>query len=286
MDENNVAINGKVIIVSKKESFSVIGLMQKLSESEIDARHVEPNLSTLKMAGNNSIPIVYYVGDEIYSNRGAKFAEDLKTFVFDNDRILIVVCEKAEYDKLTEFLPKTAIARFFLRPVDMSELISTIRDGIRGYILPKKRHHILIVDDDKTYMRMLKEALNDEYKITMMDSGTQAIRWLCENRVDLILLDYKMPVMDGPLFYQMMKSDDEMRHIPIIFLTGVQERDSVMKVLDLNPEDYILKSVDEKKLREKLERFFVRRKKKAEEDSEALPNKDEIEALLAELNLM
>ena len=277
---------GQAIIVSNKESFSVIGLMQKLKEFEIDARHVEPNILTLKMAGEKNDPIVYYVGDEIYSNRGVRFAEELRDMVFDDGRILIVVCEKAEYDKLLEVIPSNTIARYFIRPIEIGELINTIQDAIQGYILPVKRKHILIVDDDTTYMKLLKQTLNDTYKITMMDSGTQAIRWLCDNRVDLILLDYKMPVMDGRLFYQMMKSDDEMKHIPIIFLSGVQEKESVMKVIDLNPEDYILKSVDERTLREKLNKFFERRKIQAQIDSEELPDSNEIENLLAELGIM
>lgn len=280
---------GHAIIVSHKESFSVIGLIQKLAEYDIEATHAEPGTINIKMAGAKDDPIVYYVGDEVYSSRGARFGEELNKLVFDEGRLVIVVGEKAEYDKLCEVVPQSAIAHFFLRPIEIADLIDAITDCIKGYVRPKKRRSILIVDDDVTYMKMLKESLHDIYKITMMDTGVKAIRWLLNNRVDLILLDYKMPVPDGPQFFEMLKSDDDMKDIPIIFLTGVQDRDCVMKVMDLKPEDYILKSVDNKTLRAKLEAYFEKKAEEpvvlSEEDKELLPDINYIEALMKELNI-
>ena len=78
----------------------------------------------------------------------------------------------------------------------------------------------------------------------------------------MILLDYEMPSMDGPTVFRMLKEDAETRNIPVMFLTGKNDRDLVVKAVDMRPEDYILKSVPKKDLMDKLEDFFKRYKEK------------------------
>jgi CheY-like chemotaxis protein len=80
--------------------------------------------------------------------------------------------------------------------------------------------------------------------------------------VDLILLDYEMPSMDGPTVFRMLKEDNGTRNIPVMFLTGKNDRDLVVKAVDMRPEDYILKSIPKKDLMDKLEDFFKRYKEK------------------------
>ena len=122
---------------------------------------------------------------------------------------------------------------------------------------------ILIIDDDVTYMRMLHEWMKERYQITMLDSGGKAIHWLMENNgIDLILLDYEMPSMDGPTVFHMLKEDVATREIPVMFLTGKNDRDLVIKAVDMRPEDYILKTVQKRDLMEKLEDFFKKDREK------------------------
>ncbi|MBO5620444.1 MAG: response regulator, partial [Butyrivibrio sp.] len=65
---------------------------------------------------------------------------------------------------------------------------------------------------------------------------------LAKKRVDLILLDYMMPEMDGPEVFKKLKEDPLYAYIPVIFLTGVKEKDVVIKTLvDLKPQGYIVK---------------------------------------------
>ena len=93
----------------------------------------------------------------------------------------------------------------------------------------------------------------------MVTSGLQAIKWLGKNKADLILLDYEMPVTSGPQVLEMLRSDDETRSIPVIFLTGRSDKESVMSVLALKPEGYLLKNIEKEELLEKLNDFFMRR---------------------------
>lgn len=63
----------------------------------------------------------------------------------------------------------------------------------------------------------------------MATSGVKAISWLAKHKVDLILLDHEMPITSGPKVLEMLRSDDETRNIPVMFLTGRGDKESVMR---------------------------------------------------------
>ena len=116
---------------------------------------------------------------------------------------------------------------------------------------------ILIVDDDAQYLTMVREWLKDSYKVMMANSGMQAIKWLGKNKADLILLDHEMPVTSGPQVLEMLRSDPETSSIPVMFLTGKGDKESVMAVVALKPEGYFLKNISRQELLEKLKEFFI-----------------------------
>ena len=116
---------------------------------------------------------------------------------------------------------------------------------------------ILVVDDDPSFLSLVREWLRSTYRVSMANSGLQAIKWLGSNKVDLILLDYEMPVTNGPQVLEMLRADDETKDIPVMFLTGKGDKESVMKVVSLKPEGYFLKTIQKNELLEKLDEFFI-----------------------------
>ena len=76
----------------------------------------------------------------------------------------------------------------------------------------------------------------------------QAITFLLKTKVDLILLDYEMPVVDGPQVLEMLRSEEATAHIPVIFLTGIGTKEAVSRVMALKPDGYILKTTPRKDL--------------------------------------
>jgi CheY-like chemotaxis protein len=116
---------------------------------------------------------------------------------------------------------------------------------------------ILIVDDDANYLTLIREWLKGTYKVAMANSGLQAIKWLGKNKADLILLDHEMPVTSGPQVLEMLRSDGETKNIPVIFLTGKGDKESVMAVVSLRPEGYFLKTIQKDELLDKLKEFFI-----------------------------
>ena len=69
-----------------------------------------------------------------------------------------------------------------------------------------------------------------------------------------------MPVTDGPQVLEMLRSDSDTRDIPVIFLTGKSDKQSVMAVVALKPEGYFLKNIERNDLLGKLSEFFTLRK--------------------------
>ena len=92
----------------------------------------------------------------------------------------------------------------------------------------------------------------------MSSNGVQAISYLAKNKADLVLLDYEMPVANGPQVLEMLRGDSETDQIPVMFLTGHGDKDSVLSVVSLCPVDYLLKTIDKATLLEKLEAFFAK----------------------------
>ena len=120
-----------------------------------------------------------------------------------------------------------------------------------------RRKNILIVDDDVAYMSMIMDWLKDTYRVSLANSGMQAITWLAKNHADLILLDYEMPITSGPQVLEMIRSDAETADIPVMFLTGRGDKESIMRVLSLKPAGYLLKTVQKKELRDTISKYFI-----------------------------
>ena len=107
-----------------------------------------------------------------------------------------------------------------------------------------QRKHILIVDDDRTVLKLLKSTLEDQYDVTAMLNGVLAEKALASKPADMIILDYEMPIMTGAEVYRRIKQNPETRNIPVCFLTGVSERSKVEEIMSLRPRGYLLKPIN------------------------------------------
>ena len=113
-----------------------------------------------------------------------------------------------------------------------------------------------MVDDDGTMLRTIKSWLSEKYQVFMVNSGMSAITFLAKNQVDLILLDYEMPVCDGLQTLEMIRSEPDYSEIPVIFLTGVSDTEKVREAIKLKPQGYILKDTDRIEFINKINTLF------------------------------
>ena len=112
----------------------------------------------------------------------------------------------------------------------------------------KKR--ILVIDDDAVMLKTVKRYLEDEYEVATSLNGSLALKFLEKKSVDLILLDYEMPQMNGTEVLMALRESQKTADIPVVFLTGVSDPGKIQKILEMRVAGYLFKPADNKKLHE------------------------------------
>jgi PAS domain S-box-containing protein len=121
---------------------------------------------------------------------------------------------------------------------------------------PSDRAKILLVDDSLENLVSLEASLQGlGQDLILAQSGADALRHLLESDFAAILLDVKMPVMDGFQTAEMIRARKRSRHTPIIFLTGYQSDDHLFRGYDLGAVDFLFKPIVPEILRSKVSVF-------------------------------
>lgn len=104
---------------------------------------------------------------------------------------------------------------------------------------------ILIVDDNKVNRILLGRGIEqDGHRIATAENGKQALDMLKSDPYDLVLLDIEMPEMNGYQVLEACLRDNELRNLPIIMTSSLDEIDAVVKCVELGAEDYLNKPVN------------------------------------------
>ncbi len=165
-------------------------------------------------------------------------------------------------DKITEYIkrnlsireeePKPAEPVLSAEHQKTQELLDDI-DSLFGAAPAASRKHILVVDDDFRMLKLIKRYLDDTYDIATAINGKVALKFLETKMTNLILLDYEMPGENGPAILEKLRANPSTSSIPVIFLTGINDRKKIQQVLALKPQGYLLKPIDHDKLVEAIE---------------------------------
>jgi len=133
----------------------------------------------------------------------------------DTFDIPIVVCSvSTESEKAYQL----GAHKFIHRPFTNEEIVEAVLDAEKE----SQRERILIIDDEANSVRLLEELLNEQgnYRIFSADNGTEGISLVARRRPDLIILDLRMPGMDGFAVLKELRSNPETADIPVMIVTG------------------------------------------------------------------
>lgn len=110
-------------------------------------------------------------------------------------------------------------------------------------MIASKLKKILIVDDDIEMAKIMGEILQQEgeYEIALAHDGIQAIEKSKQDKIDLILLDIRMPFFSGFWFCDAFKQRSETKHIPIIIVSALLDDHSIRKAYDAGATAYLKK---------------------------------------------
>ncbi|WP_457600357.1 chemotaxis response regulator CheY [Hydrogenivirga sp.] len=124
--------------------------------------------------------------------------------------------------------------------------------------MPPTDIRILVVDDMSTMRRIIRTILNQlgYSNIEEAENGKQALAKLKKEKFDFVVTDWNMPEMDGLSLVKAIRSDDELKHIPVLMVTAEAKKENVMEALKAGVNNYIVKPFTPEVLKEKMEKVF------------------------------
>ncbi len=251
----------KVVLVSHQFSVVVKSMEKSLKELQYDVILMEDDYETLTLSLGNIDALLLYLQDSVLSNhKKVKELFLLCDTLKDMDKKMFLIGTDQDKDVFMKGVPGFVDFPWFSRPVDMKALIKEMETEIKRQATMKEKKKILIIDDDPFYAKMISEFLKVSYTVDIVEDGMKGIAYLAANKVDLILLDYEMPVVDGPKILEMLKMHPDTARIPVIFLTGIGTKESIKRVLSLKPQGYVLKTTTSQDLLKTLDVFFEKQK--------------------------
>ncbi|SHL55960.1 Two component regulator propeller [Flavobacterium flevense] len=144
--------------------------------------------------------------------------------------------------------------------VIQENVLETIEDSEIDNDLVKDAKSILVVDDNQHIRNYLKQILASKYRITAVESAEAALAVIRKIQPDLIISDVVMGDMNGVAFCKHIKTDEELKHIPIILLTGGGTSEDVkLKGAEVGADDYITKPFDNDYLLARINGILTRR---------------------------
>ena len=243
----------KILLISQNAVLITGRLILLLKSSEVECVSVEPNAEKLIQEKDSTDIFLLIAGDFVYEAKD--FLVSLKDVCATVGKPLCVMGYDKELDAVEQSIPKNMVAREFVRPIDINTLSNALKIMLNSDGNVEKKQ-ILLVDDDITFLKMMQKWLGTKYRVAAARSGPQALSYLAEHTVDLILLDYEMPLMDGPKVLEALRSKPKTANIPVIFLTGKNDPESVRSVMSLKPASYLLKSSNKEEILQSLDSFI------------------------------
>ncbi|MCE5221946.1 MAG: response regulator [Clostridium sp.] len=248
--EDNISLLQSIIDISEGIGFSVLTsnngteCLKFIEENKIDGIVLDLGLPGIQgidllkkinmslKQKNLSIPVIIYTDMDISS-------EQEKEMMLYSDSIIIKTTNSFErlLDELTLILQKVNSEK------EYNNIISTKISKDSALNLENKK--ILIVDDDARNIFVLAAAL-EEYgaEIIEAENGKVALERLENEVCDLILMDIMMPVMNGYEAIKAIRSNNVIKHIPIIATTAKALKDDREKCMEAGANDYISKPID------------------------------------------
>ena len=120
----------------------------------------------------------------------------------------------------------------------------------------EKEHKILIVDDDETVTRFLREALEEEYEITTSSTGEKALLMITQDKPHIVLLDIMMPGLNGLEVCQKIRENSNTADLKILMLSAKSMLNDRMEGYKVGADDYLIKPFDAEELLAKIKVFI------------------------------
>ena len=240
----------ELYIIGDQSRMVVKNLILQLVRTDCRINVYPPTVEEIDKLPATSINLLVLLSDNIEFLLVQKIADYQSRYNYNICFIGRIPNLSLEDDQFFKKIPSIRLENYTVDVAKLLELMEKVSSS-------KKR--ILVVDDEPIILRSIKIWLGDDYDLYLVNSGEMALQLLDMHPIDLVLLDYKMPTMDGPKVLENIRKDERLKNLPVIFLTANNDRQSVINAMQLKPDGYILKSKTPEEIKEAVSDFFKKR---------------------------
>ncbi len=248
-----------IVFVTTTKSLIVNALIKALEWGKIDSVIIEPK--TVELLEIKDIPSTWLLFVDNDLDRYFEFINEISDYAKEKGITMYVIGTKDDINAFKYNADQDVIRGYFEKPFKSDTIVDKLSEELGIVNASTGRKKILIIDDDEVFLRAMQNLLSGLYRVSIANSGATGMQMAASENVDLVLLDYEMPGLDGPQVLNMMRANVDMRHIPVMFLTSKNDKDSFFKIMTMHPEAYILKSSPKEEILDMLKDYFDKTKR-------------------------
>ena len=260
-------MNKRILFIYNGLSFLINAIEMNLRFDGFEIYRASATTDNVNQHADDADLILLYLSNYTFLNMD--FMHFIKELCFERNKTLCMIGDPEELAAVDEVFPPSPRFIRFQRPFDIRQMIAKLSEMHWKATEPLEDRRVLVVDDDEDYCLLLSGWLSRKYTVITVHNGQDALKVLREEGADLVLLDYEMPGMSGPEVLRQILKDESYGRVYVFFLTGRDDRDSVMEALGLKPKKYLLKSMDRDQLIAAVDTFFVGYRRRRVQKKEA-----------------
>lgn len=268
-------MNGKNILVVDDDSMSLKLAQFILTQNSFSVQTAssgEACIEILKSAGSVDLVLLDI---EMPGMNGVETLEKIRedSAIADTKVIFLTACEFSRYAAEAERLNVSA---FISKPLYSVEIMERVKNVLQAGMASGKEK-ILVVDDDPMTLKFTQHMLGKAYDVECAASYKEAFVYLANELPSLILLDFMMPGMNGLELLAEIRKIKGCADLPVVFLTGENDRDTEIQVFRAGALDYIQKPIVAEVVHERIKRILSLRKLQASLENEVQKRTAELE---------
>ena len=258
--KNNEKKQEVILVFEEKLLINTVGKIMGIKTNKLDNMLVHAARYTARQFVKRVME--QFPKDQVYELKAENllsFEQFQKVFAKDKPQISLLFNTGDGYFAYCNIAPHL-LENSIGTPIEAENAMDEVKEYLKERETSNTNPRVLVVDDSMTVRHHMGQLLCEDYDITLAESSLAAIRNITLNKPDLILLDYEMPVCDGRQTLEMIRSDEALADMPVIFLTGKNDPESVKKVMSLKPAGYLLKHLEPADIKKNIDDFFQKKK--------------------------
>ena len=255
-NENNPFHRPSILYIQSGEGIVKKGIEKNLTEAKFNVITIPDEPDRIIASRNEADIVIYNPGTNDSSNIGITM-NLLGEICQDDSKILCLTGEISDINRAMSSNGSHRVSRTYPRPVEIKDFVQDMLFFTELQSEFHRKKTIFVVDDDPGYLSVIQHWLSPFYNVQCFNSGSEMLSGLSTVTADLLLLDLEMPKMDGFDLMKIIRTDHTDPPIPIILLTGNNNKDIVFHVLEYKPDGYLLKTSPKENILDVIHRFFA-----------------------------